>query len=122
MKSVGLNISSPSLQIFPRKRSVFSMHPRAVPVMTASGEDIPDLERASIEVTTALFRRSPILLACIGGMKSLKTGSALLKYSPERATGESIHSSESGFWQEIWLADFMYTFRAAISIKYQVMI
>jgi hypothetical protein len=66
MKAVGERPDSPSRHIGSRKLSVFPIHPSAVPVMIASGHDIPLVSKTFLEVTIALLNIGPILLACIG--------------------------------------------------------
>ena len=66
MKYVGLILSSFSASIWRSKRSVFSKHPYAVPVITASGISTPACSKAVREDNSELFISFPIRLAAIG--------------------------------------------------------
>ena len=109
IKSVGLTLPSPDSRKVARIRSVGSIQPKPVPHRMASGIGIPESARAFLAVTRARFRRFPILLACTGGMNSLKSGSRQGAAPDASFFGASIQASLSGSCAEICVADMMYT-------------
>ena len=109
MKAVGWRHCSPSWRMAWRKRSVFWMHPRPVPLMMASGSSRSASRRVRRERTTARRSRVQRRRATSGGMCSEKLGSRLRTAATSRCRmGLSNQSSVRGVWAEICRAERIY--------------